>query len=39
MWQTKVGLVYILPCGTPEETGRKFKFALFMLTHWLRLAR
>ena len=29
----------ILPCGTPEETGRKFEFSLFMLTHWLRLAR
>ena len=29
----------ILPCGTPEETGRKFEFALFMLTHWQWLAR
>ena len=31
----------ILPCGTPEETKRKFEFSLFiiMLTHWLRLTR
>ena len=29
----------ILPCGIPEETGRKFEVASFMLTHWLWLAR
>ena len=29
----------IFPCGTPEETGRKFKFALYVLTLWLWLAR
>ena len=25
----------ILPCGTPEETGRKFEFALFIYANTL----